>query len=192
MSGRTSVNTLVIPKYRIRLLNRFMEPMPGAPFRITIAGQTRTGKADKDGWIETAAWGAVEQCHLEWSHPEETAPESGPERPARVADAPSDDEIAEAYEHIQTGPAEIPEYSYEADLHLQLDGLDAHADAARRLHNLGYACGSQLDSSVLAYQRAHGLNESGACSEIIDDLSDGHDSCEPKVWPCPRYERWLA
>lgn len=102
-------------------------PLPGAPYRLTLGGQVITGIASSS-WVEARVSGRPNDCLLEWGLPDDPplGSQGGEPRFSRV-------------------------------VHLSLEDGDPETAHRRRLHNLGYPDTAPLSGNLRTFQDHYGL-----------------------------------
>src|SRR5207245_10740093 len=75
--GLRHFNTLVLRTYWIRLFDPFHEPMPHAPYRVTLGEEQWEAEADEDAWLCVRCSMPEERCLVEWGR-SESAPKPQP------------------------------------------------------------------------------------------------------------------
>jgi hypothetical protein len=141
---------------QIRLFDPLAQPMPSAPFVVTVGGEDRPGVADETGLASAG-----------------DAPESGTvavKWRRRPEDYPSD-----------LDPLGPDDYEYRADGITLVLAADLPEATAERLRNLGYFGGVALNDVIKAFQADHGLLATGDSgdADFQAELVREHDGPEP-------------
>jgi hypothetical protein len=175
--GQKHLNTLVISTIRIRLFDPFNEPMPGAPYRITLGDRAIRGLANDDAWLEVRAMSIPDQGTIEWGS-------IGPSAAVPARPPSSDDEVDPGWPKDGNGkPGSTNGYLYVQHIFLRVHPADESEAAAQRLHNLGFDRRDPLQENVRSFQQMSGREVTGKLSDIQADLLQWHDDCNPKPVP---------
>jgi len=157
----------ILEQFRIRLFDPTGRPLPGAPFRIQVAGRSIPGQANRDGDAMVQHLTVPATCNVFWSRPDDEAPP----------------------------PKEPTDFQFFKVIHVLIEDLDKnekteaaggtdHPDDAsvKRLQNLGYTRHPDLAENVRDFQEDLGLSGdklTGKIADVQDELRNRHDSLNP-------------
>lgn len=125
---------------RVRLHDSVGHKMPRAEYQLEYAGRTKSGRADREGFVSDTLDPAAETCTVRWGRADDSDSQS--------QGTPSD-----------SG------FLYEIAVFVPL--LDSNSDDGlkRRLHNLGYPEDAVLEANLRAFQAHHELEISGQADD---------------------------
>lgn len=138
LRARREKEAKTVEKETIILYDRRGDPMPGAPYEVSLPGYHDVGVATAAGTIEIPKFSGVERCRIRWSRPS-----SGGASP----------------------PGVEPSYELEAVLYLHLEHPNPDEKLRRQLANLGFN-GRSLSDSVSAFQLANGRDYTGIPDDV--------------------------
>lgn len=161
--------------FRIRLFDRFAEPVAGAPFVAVIEGKQRPlDNADPDGQIVVRDVKVPNTCRVFWSRPDKfKAPVNG------IDPKPEDFEFSlEVFVDVDSnGTANATQATPNEGA--QNGGATKEQQAEQRLNNLGFFMGDTLQEKIMLFQRELALDETGLLDDISDDLTKRHRNLDP-------------
>lgn len=161
----------ILRSFRIRLFDRYADPLPRAPYIVSIAGQTRPlANANADGDIVVTDVAVPATCHIFWSRPETfKSSATGNEAPK-----PDDFEFSlEVFVDIEESEADSKVSAEQGKEKKESE------DARKRLQNLGFWLGEDLQQNIMLFQRELALEESGLLKDIDSELKKRHAACDP-------------
>jgi hypothetical protein len=157
-----------LKRIKIRLLDAFSKPIPNAPYKIQLPDGTRTGHADKDGWLQEVVSEIPATCQVDWGYSDNSQP------------APKD---------VGTAPRIPLDSVYHRDVQLQVsDGAETDQALSGQLSNLGYSWAESLRENIVAFQLDHRRPEglTGNSSDVQDVVAQWNDTGDAQGVPIHR------
>lgn len=195
--GQNHLNTLVPLIIRVRLFDPFLQPMPDAPYRLTLGDLTFEGRADKDAWVEVHVREVPEWGTIQWrplfpkpfveavqgpGYPADT--ESADGEPGNHGADPQESPgglVSEALDEQDSSESEA--FAYEQEIYLRPAREEESVAASQRLHNLGFYMRKSAADNVRAFQLTYNHPLTGNLEDIKCSLQPWHDDCEPNPFP---------
>jgi len=124
---------------RVRLHDPLGHKMPGVEYHLEYSGRTKSGHADKEGFVSEVLDPGTEVCVVKWSPPASSSTGSN----------------SSSSQGLQ----------YQLTVFVVLLDMDTDDGLKRRLHNLGYPIDGDPEANLRGFQAEHGLEITGEADD---------------------------